>query len=76
MVDTVESVQDEHVCIKSFNSFSTQAVIVYDLVDTLATNAWLPTDYNDILNIPDYSIYVVITKRVFEQLNLGFDVYQ
>ena len=76
MADTVEDVQNEHVCIKSFNSFVTQIAIVYDLVVALALNNWLPTDINEILNIPDYSVYVVVTKRTFEQLNLGFDVYQ
>jgi hypothetical protein len=44
MADTVEEVQDEHVCIKSFTTFTTQAVVVYDLVDALAANGWLPTE--------------------------------
>lgn len=75
MVDTVTSVQDVHVCIESFTTFSSQATILYDKVYALASNGWYPTATNPILGIPDYSDYIVIIKRSFEQLNLFFELY-
>ena len=75
MADTVTAVQDVHVCMTTFTTIKGAATILDDAIVVLANNGWVPTSYNSILGIPDYSQYVDIVKRFMEILNVFFSLY-